>query len=160
MDIKTIKAASYFSVSQILTGISNLYIHVIYAKNLPAAGYGQISLLSMCFLLGTLIIDSRLTTAYSVRHQKGLLEKSHQVLGAIAWYYIIVSLSVLIICWTGFFDIVLKFDVDPKAWFFLCTCMFLCCFSNLLTNVLILEQRGREYFEIKAVWNAFFVLQS
>lgn len=154
--LKILKTASYFSLSQIVSGAVNLVVTLLYAKNIPTADYGKISVLSLCFLIGSILVDSKLATAFSVKREKRLIDNQKGMLLTILVYYLAITSILFLFGLSGIVDRFVMFKIDFGDWFFICLYIFLFNLSNLFSNVLVLEQRGAFYFLVKIIWNLAF----
>lgn len=156
------KAFSFFSLSQAVGALTSFGILVLYTKLLPPADFGKIALIWIFVTIASMLIDGGLNTAFSIRFYKTSKEENTKNIYSILIYNSIVFSLVysVFLLFPSLLQGILKTQIatsDLHAAFLLVLFMI---FGNFYTNILIVDQKPKNYFLVKLVFNTVLVVSS
>jgi len=154
------KAFSLFSLAQAMNAVVGFGLLALYAKYLPPAEFGKISLIWMFVLIASILIDCRLNTSFSIRFYKVSKEENTKNIYSIFAYNIIIWGIVFLnfLLFPSLFQRMLGFGIsnaDLVVSFFLILFMIL---GNFYTNILIVAQKPKHFFLAKLTFNAVLII--
>ncbi len=157
-----VKAFSFYTLSHAISAITTFGILVFYTKYLPPADFGKMSLMWVFISIASMIIDGRLSTAFSVKFYKISKEESTKNIYTILTYDLIIfSLVYLVfLSYPSLFQKILRIQIvtiDLNVVFFLILFMI---FGNFYTNFLMVAQKPKSFFVIKLVFNGVLIISS
>ena len=159
---KLTKSFSYISLSSLINGIASFFTLGLYTKILPPEHFGKLSLIFVFQGIITILMEARLNTAFSIKFYKVSKEENIKNIYTIFTYYFIISFifySLFIISPSLFTQLSSVRMNKYEVTILFLTIMF-SIYSGFYTNILLLEQKSKMYFIIRAISSVLLVICS
>lgn len=149
------RAFSLIVVSQGINAIANFVLVSVYTKKLPPSDYGHINLLWLSVLVLSVLVDSRLGTAFCIKLYKVTRAETATNVFTILAY----NLAILLLFFTTFsifpdlLKSILKVSVDTADVKILFIILMLMVISNFYNNYLIADKKPAKYFASVCIFN-------
>lgn len=156
------KSTSFLTLAQVISGATNFFLLSIFTKYLLPEDFGKISLIWVFVTVVTIILDSGMNTAFSIKFYKTTLKQQTDNLISIFIYYLITIcfLFFLIQIIPNFFLSVIRVNVSTQNLNIVFVLILLILFSNFYTNILIIEKKAKRYFIVKLIFNVLLIVSS
>jgi len=157
-----LKSSGFFTVSQGIAAIVNFAILALYTKYLPPLEFGKIAMIWMFVLISSIVIDSGMNTAFSIKFYKiDNKENAKHIYSIFAYYLIIlVVLYVIFRIFPSFFLKVINVNIPTSGVNILFLLLLSMLIGNFYTNILIVDKKPKEYFFIILIFNLVLIISS
>jgi len=156
------KAFSLIVISQGINAIANFVLVSVFTKKLPPSDYGHINLLWLSVLVLSVLVDSRLGTAFCIKLYKVTRAETATNVYTILAY----NLAILLLFFTTFsifpdlLKTIFKVSVDTADVKILFIILMLMVISNFYNNYLIADKKPIEYFVSVCIYNTLITSTS
>lgn len=157
-----VKAFGSFSLSQVINALSSFAILLLYTRALLPADFGKVTLIWVFITIISMLIDSGLNTAFSIKFYKIPKEENIKNIYSI-FIYILVVFSLLYYLFLFFPSLFLKISrvqVATSELTIIFLLMLAIIFGRFYTNMLMISLRPKNYFFTTLVFNIVLVISS
>ena len=131
------KATSFLTLAQIISAGTNFLLLSIFTKYLPPEEFGKISLIWVFVTVVTIVVDSGMNTAFSIKFYKTTSEEqAKNVFIIFSYYLIILGLVFALFRYTPvFFQKLLRVEVSIHNLNIIFLLILFMLFGNFYTNI-------------------------
>ena len=157
-----LKSSGLLTFAQGISAVANFWVLSLFTKSLPPNEFGKISLLWMFVMIASILFDSGMNTAFSIRFYKEDKAGNTRNIYSIFTYYLIILIITYLIC-IIFPNLIssitsiklVSFDINV-----LFSLLLFMLFGNFFTNLLLVDKNPQKYFFVKLLFNISLILTS
>ncbi|MCM8788428.1 MAG: oligosaccharide flippase family protein, partial [Candidatus Omnitrophica bacterium] len=150
------KAFTSFSSIQVIGTIVGLLVLSLYTKNLPPEDYAKITFIIILVMILSIVIDSGLNTAFSIRFYKVSEEENKKNLYTVLIYnFVILAVFCFVfLLFPGLLEKLLKVKISFRQELLVFYLILTSIAGRFYTNLLLISKKPKSYFII----NTYFFL--
>lgn len=156
------KAFSFYSLSQAISAITSFGILALYTKLLLPADFGKIALIWIFVTIASLLIDGRLSAAFSIKFYKVSKEENIKNIYSIFIYNMVVFCLVYLffLLFPLLFQKISRVQMGISNLNVIFLLILAMIFGNFYTNILIVDKKPKSYFLVKLLFNTVLIVSS
>lgn len=157
-----VKAFSFFSLSQLISALTSFVVLALYTKFLSPADFGKITLIWIFVTIASLLIDCRLSSAFSIKFFKVSKEESTKNIYSIFIYNFTICILVYLVflLFPFLFQKVVRVETTTRDLTVSFLLILFMIFGNFYTNILIVSQKPKNYLQVKLIFNGVLIIAS
>lgn len=156
------KAFGLLSLTQAMNAATSFAIMTLYTKVLPPQDYGKISLLWLFITILSILIDTRLNTAFCLRYYKLSHEENVRNIYSILSYNLLAVLVLYVVLATfpQLVNRLMHIVVTTQEINLVCLITILMVLVNFLISLLMVSRKPKSYFFVMLQFNAILFAAS
>jgi len=156
------KAFGLLSLTQALNAVTGFGIMTLYTKTLPPQDYGKISLIWLFISILSILIDTRLNTAFCIRYYKIPHEESVRNIYTILMYnsVAVLALYAILSAFPGLVQSLMHIVLTAYEINLVCLITLLMVLVNFLNSLLMVSRKPKSYFYIMLLFNTTLLSSS
>ncbi len=156
------KAFGLISVTQAMNAVTSFGIMTLYTKVLPPQDYGKISLIWLFITILSILVDTRLNTAFCIRFYKIPHEESVRNIYTILMYNLlaVLALYAVLASFPQLVQSLMHIVITAHEINLVCLITFLMVLVNFLNSLLMVSRKPKGYFFIMLLFNTTLLAAS
>ncbi len=150
------RAFGLLSIAQGINAVASFAVMTIFTRFLPPEEYGRVSLIWLFIMILSIIVDTRLNSAYCIRHYKvDKNENARNIYTILGFNALLAGLIYLILAsFPGFFAGLLRVDLSHREIQLICLISASMVIGKFLNSHLLVSRKAFHYFCVSLMFNA------
>ena len=147
------RAFGFLSVAQAVNAVSSFGVMTVFTRFLSPEDYGRVSLLWLFIMILSIVVDSRLNSAYCIKHYKVAREENIKNIYSILLFNLVVATCIYLlwISFPGFFAQILQISVSLAEIRLVCLISLTMVIAKFLNSLLLVTKKAKLFF-----WSSVF----